>query len=204
MLWQVVFNFTFSLKVFLLNFDLSSSTLLNDICLLRYKASKHRYCWCVFLGYPAFCTFVRCLLQLTNYSLRTWILIEIIPKPDVKTGVGYQHYLGDRIWKILLMQKPLLRDSRSRSGWKAGLDVQPEALLLVHSISCSSTRGALSPLLWLLTTYSLLLPQNVCALSAGGRMGKNTYSNKSHLFSPLLFISGGGNIIPLLYIIPLL
>lgn len=136
--------------------------------------------------------------------LRTWLPIKIITKPDVKTGVGYQHYLGDRIWKILLMQKPLLRDSRSRSGWKAGLDVQPKALLLVHSISCSSTRGALSPLLWLLTPYSLLLPQNVCALSAGGRMGKNTYSNRSHLFRPLLFISGGGNIIPLLYIIPLL
>ena len=130
-------------KYFFLTFDLSPSTLLNATCLLKYKTSKHRSYWCVALGYPAFCMLSWCFLQQTNHSLTTWLPIEIITKPDVKRGVGYQRYVGDLSWKILLMQKPLLRDSRSRrSGQKDVLAVQPRALLLAHSISCSLTRGA--------------------------------------------------------------
>lgn len=130
-------------EYFFLTFDLSPSILLNDICFLKYKTSKHRSCWCAALDYPIFGMFAWCFFQQTNHSLRTWVPIEIITKPDVKRGVGYQHYLGDLIWKILLMQKLLQRDGRSRkSGRKAGLDVQPRVLLLARSISCSSTWGA--------------------------------------------------------------
>ena len=130
-------------KYFFLPFDLSPSTLLNANCLLKCKTSKHRSCWCAALGYLACCMLAWCFLQQTNHSPRTWLPTEVIKKPNVKSRVGYRHYLGDLIWKILLMQKPLLRDSRSRrSGWKPMLDVQPTALLLAHSVNCSSTTGA--------------------------------------------------------------
>lgn len=101
-------------KYFLLTSDLFPSTLLNAIYLLKYKTSKHRFYWYVALDYPVFWTLAWCFLQQKNSSLRTWLPIEIILRSDVKRGVGYQCYLGDLTWKILLMQKPLLRDGRSR------------------------------------------------------------------------------------------
>lgn len=64
--------------------------------------------------------------------------------------------------------------------------------------------GSLATVLVALSLWSAVGHRMYLLYLPGGRMGSNSYFNEHHLFPPPLFVSGAGNIIPLLYIIPLL